>query len=73
MSHFIRRLLDAPRNPSLQKYISVDASKPVQLSVKQEGPVDVFEMQVKLHQIDVMNGAAGSWHVCCPSMLLTLV
>lgn len=29
-----------------QKYISVDATKPVQLSVKQDGAVDVFEMQV---------------------------
>lgn len=30
----------------LQKYISVDATKPIQLSVKQDGAVDVFEMQV---------------------------
>lgn len=29
-----------------QKYISVDATKPIQLSVKQDGAVDVFEMQV---------------------------
>lgn len=29
-----------------QKYVSVDASKPVHLSVKQDGPVDLFEMQV---------------------------
>lgn len=30
-----------------QKYISVDATKPIQLSVKQDGAVDVFEMQVQ--------------------------
>lgn len=32
----------------LKKHISVDGSKPVQLSVKQDGAVDVFEMQVIL-------------------------
>lgn len=32
----------------VKKHISVDGSKPVQLSVKQDGAVDVFEMQVHL-------------------------
>lgn len=34
-----------------QKYISVDATKPIQLSVKQDGAVDVFEMQVSAPSI----------------------
>ncbi|CAM9700007.1 unnamed protein product [Hapterophycus canaliculatus] len=34
----------------VKKYISVDATKPIQLSVKQDGAVDVFEMQVRATQ-----------------------
>lgn len=30
-----------------QKYIALDPTKPMQLSVKQDGTVDLFEMQVR--------------------------
>lgn len=40
--------IDPLSRSHLKKHISVDGSKPVQLSVKQDGAVDVFEMQVNL-------------------------
>ncbi|CAN0214363.1 unnamed protein product, partial [Ectocarpus sp. 8 AP-2014] len=42
------KALQAEVYECVKKYISVDASKPIQLSVKQDGAVDVFEMQVHL-------------------------
>lgn len=37
--------------PSSQKYIALDPTKPMQLSVKQDGTVDLFEMQASWERI----------------------
>ncbi len=34
-----------------QKYIALDATKPIQLSVKQDGTVDLFEMQASWNRL----------------------